>query len=200
MIFALFDFLLYFFQFKRYSVANLKSKKFKLATAENFQNFNNIKIPAILFFHSRISILSWLVMYYTNSNISHTSMCLNKNEILDATTGGVMKLSIEDYLDNKSYIYVHELEVDDNKLNQMRVFANSKIGNKYNWFGVIALFLSTLFGKNKNYKIKFTLDFIILFYIMYLFKLFSLDMFYILLISMIVITVLGKILSNKSQK
>jgi len=206
MIFAVIDFILYCFQLGKYSKKNIKKVGGKLATKKNFSSFNDLKPPVIIFLHTRFSLLAWIVMYYTNGMFSHTSMYIGNGKIFDATIQGVGEYKIQDYLDNKSYLTTMQIDTTEDQLKKMHEFYNQTLGAKYNWLGVIHLYLIILFGKHEDYRVKFTLDYIVLFFILYYFNYINLFAFMYLSSVMITVTIifsLDRVLSksyNKSEE
>ncbi|MFG1486144.1 hypothetical protein ABMA77_08740 [Halobacteriovorax sp. RZ-1] len=110
MYFALKDYYFYKKKRRQYSPEELKKYNCFPATTECFENLEHIPAGAFMFVHTRESILSWLVMYYTNSIWSHVCIFKKNGYVLDMTTSGVTTHSANNYLDRKSYLTVIALK------------------------------------------------------------------------------------------
>ncbi|MBU0471451.1 MAG: hypothetical protein KKF65_02420 [Nanoarchaeota archaeon] len=158
MIFALTDYCNYIFQKNKYSPVVLNSHGLKIANKENFPSFENIPPISIIYCHTRGCFNSWLVMYYTNSVLSHTAMFLENGLLLDVTTSGVIQHSASDYLDNKSYLIILSIQKTKDEINECLNRARSMIGCDFNWGGIFYFWLLILFGNNEEWRLKHSLD------------------------------------------
>ncbi len=149
-----------------YSPKKLLAQGAMLASPHLLNNPDMFHTGDIYLLHTRYSFLSWLVMYYEPSPWSHTgTISQNKNSI-DATTSGVIEHPISDYLDNKSYILIYRPNVNtencENSINKMR---SQFLGMQYGWRTVFYIFLVTVYNKKRSYRIKYTLDFLFIIFL-----------------------------------
>ncbi len=89
MLFAAFDFLAYLAERGRYSPEALAASGWQPVTPETLAEADNAPPASVFCLHPRRSILSWVVMYGTNSVASHTAIYLGGGYVCDATTKGV---------------------------------------------------------------------------------------------------------------
>jgi hypothetical protein len=177
-----------------YSKDSLEKQGLKLCDQENIENYITKSKPAdIIFLHTRISFISWLVMYYTNSLLSHTAVVINKDLILEAIPQGVVKTPIRDYIDNKSYFVVLNVpDITEEQTADIMNYADSQMGVGYNWSLVFKIFLDTIFAKRKDWRIKFSLDFYLLFILLKVINLISLKLLVILSVIYTIIIVFNR--------
>ncbi len=163
MLFATWDYLCYRLGKGIYSPAQLERQGAQLGTRENFPDFANCKPGDASFLHTRGSFLSWMIMYYTDSIWSHVGIFEENGQVIDATTGGVLKHQFYDYCDGFTYIAIRHLKdaTDEQRGRGLR-WLETQIGKGYNWGGVVRLFLMIIMGKKAPYRFRFFLDFLVL--------------------------------------
>lgn len=169
MIFALIDYFQYVNMMGKYSIKNLQKEKAILCTKENIKKYFTSSPPnmCLIFLHTRVSLNSWLVMYYTNSLWSHVS-CIMDNYVYDTTTSqGFIKIPPSDFIDNKSYFRAISIEIPNYE--KGKSYTENLVGKtKYGWKSVIKKFLRIIFGKSRDWRLKFSLDFYFLTVVLYL--------------------------------
>jgi hypothetical protein len=98
-------------------------------------------------------------MYFTDSIWSHTGVFGENGNVFDATTSGVIRHPFADYCDGATYILViRHPSVSESKRREALEFAESKVGDGYNWRGVILMFFRIIFGAQKPYRMVFFVD------------------------------------------
>jgi hypothetical protein len=163
MIFAILDYINYRSRRRAYSDALLRAEGGRLATEENFPRPEQFKTGDLVFLHTADSFLSWLVMYYTSSVWSHVASVSENGYIIDATTSGVLEHSFADYLDGKSYILMKRVrEITDEQRQKMLTSCREQVGGRFNWVGVVRLFLDIVCGFHARYRVHFSVDFLLL--------------------------------------
>ncbi|MEO3864245.1 hypothetical protein [Rheinheimera fenheensis] len=138
MIFALLDYFKYKKRIGKYSDESLRNIGLKKASVSEFPNWKNIPFGEILFVHTANSSLSWVIMYFTNSVLSHTAIIYGNGIVHDTTTDGVLRHSLENYFYGESYIEFRTLP-SNRTPEEMRAFLDSTLGHGYNWTGVFFL-------------------------------------------------------------
>lgn len=166
MLFALYDYVCYRFQLRHYAPAVVEAQHARLAISENFpeEGVRTKCEPGDAFFlHTRNSFVSWLIMYYTNSLWSHVGAFAENGKIVDATTSGVIKHEFLDYIDGESYILLKKLDKSyDLDTQKMMEFAERQVGSPYNWAALPRIFIHIVSGRDPKYRIRYTLDFLLL--------------------------------------
>jgi hypothetical protein len=163
MIFAIIDYLKYRFNKGIYSKVSITKDNVYLADKNCLPVLESCKPLDILLVHTKNSFLSWLVMYYTGPTIwSHVATFGYNGYIYDATTKGVIKHHISDYFDGNTYIAVRQLEgVSEEKRKEASFFLETNVGCKFNWKGILMLWLKIISGKNDHYRLRYSSDIII---------------------------------------
>lgn len=162
MLFALSDFFKYRKRRGRYSDQSLTEFGLRRATEAGFPNWKTIPLGSFLFASTANSTLSWIVMYVTNSVLSHVAVVYGDGEVHDVTTNGVIRHPISDYFDGQSYLAIkppHE-GVD---FDRMRVFLDSTIGHRFDWVGVIKLAFHIVIANSTSFTWRLAGDLLILF-------------------------------------
>src|ERR1039458_498005 len=164
MIFAILDYMNYRRRRGTYSDASIRAEGGQLAVPENFPHPEQFKMPTLVALHTADCFLSWLVMYYTSSVWSHVASFSENGYIIDATTDGVIEHPFSDYLDGKSYILIKtfEIKTTDEQQKGVLAWAREQVGCGFNWVGVIRLFLYTIFGFRDKYRVRYSVDFLLL--------------------------------------
>ena len=161
MIFAICDYYRYARRTGKYSPEKMCDQNLILANADNFPSDIKLSDADLLFVSTSGSLLSWLVMYYTNSVISHVATLTKEGDVYDCTTNGVIKHHLRNYLDNKSYLGIASVkgEFDSSKTIE---FLEKQIGKSYAWGKVIRLFFLHIFGLHRNFSWKWVGDFLLM--------------------------------------
>lgn len=135
MILAILDYFKYRKRLGKYSDKSLRKIGLKKASASEFPNWKHIPFGKCLFVHTANSFLSWVIMYFTNSVLSHTAIIYGHGIVHDTTTDGILRHSLENYFDGESYITFRDLP-SNRTPEEMRAFLDSTLGHRYNWTGV----------------------------------------------------------------
>jgi len=159
MIFGIIDYIMYYNQFGRYSTKSLKEENGILASEDLLMDWDNI-VGGIIIIHTRISFLSWLVMYVTNSVWSHTGIISGYKKILHATTAGTVEQSFDDLLNNKSHLLVYKVNLPKGELTEIvDTIKKSFLGMPYGWGKAFFFLPRSTFGYSKDFRFRLTLDF-----------------------------------------
>jgi hypothetical protein len=153
MLFAILDYLRYRRRKGIYSDAKLQKQGGRLAIAENFPDVASFDPGYLFFCHTRYSVLSWLVMYYTSFPWSHTGSFSERGRIIDVTTTGVIEHSLSDYFDGRSFIAIRGLKEEvfsDEQKAAMLKWLRDRVGHKYAWSKVLTFFWKIISGST-NY-------------------------------------------------
>ncbi len=162
MLFALLDYYRYRSQRGIYSTSYIRGRNGHLLTRENFPDPTAFKPGSVFFIHRRISLTSWLIMYLTSSPWNHTGMFTGDGTVIEALTDGTIERPFSDYLDGRSYMSAYTppyLDVDG-PTNAV-AHARSAIGAPYNWLGVLRLGAKILLGRHAHYRLRLSIDVLI---------------------------------------
>ena len=164
MLFAIFDYIKYRSRKGAYSDLAIRADGGQLATKDIKPSPEELKTGDCILLHTTDFLLSWMVMYYTSSVCSHVAIVSENGCVIDATLSGVIEHPLRDYLDGRSYILIRRpvKELTDEGCRNMLAFGRGSIGNGYNWFGAIRMFLKTVFGLHANFRMCYCLDFLLL--------------------------------------
>jgi|GEM_PF-6063913 len=160
MIFAIADYVQYLFKKGRYSEQALREQHAYLCSRENIEAYIKTSEPGdLILLHIRVSLISWLIMYYTNSIWSHVSGVATDNCVCETTPRGVIKSPITSYIDNKSYFSARRIQ-DRENVNMEKVVAwvQDKVGAGYDWALLFIMFFSIIFGRSHHWKLIYSLD------------------------------------------
>lgn len=159
MLFAATDYIAYLLRKGPYSHAAMIRQGAALATQDNFPHLNACHPGDIFFYHTRRSIISWMIMYFTDSIWSHTGCFVGNGRIIDATTSGVIEHPIADYCDGNGYMSIASVrDITEVQRQAMVGFMRRQVGARFNWVGVIRLFLSIISGAHAHYRARYMID------------------------------------------
>lgn len=157
MVLAIIDGLQYLTLTGKYSKVKLLCNGAFIADASAVKKIENVEFGT-MFFHTRLSFFSWLIMYFTNGPWSHAATILD-GRVLHAVTSGVVENAPSDMCDGKSYLSIIEFPISSCDKSKVAEFYDKQLGKKYNWIGVLGLLVSSLIGKDANgYPYKFVID------------------------------------------
>jgi hypothetical protein len=164
MIFAIVDYLKYRFRKGHYAHSSILQEGGRLAAPELYGDLERAHPGDILIYHGSNSILSWLVMYYTDSVWSHTASFGENGALYDATTGGVIKHHFSDYLDENGYIALMTPTppMTSDEIRASIQWAEKQIGAGFNWWGVLRFWAAIVLGSHCLYRFRYTADFLVL--------------------------------------
>jgi len=162
MIFSMIDLAKYTFQLGEYNPNRLNENGFKLATIDNFEYLQFNDCIYILTFHTRFSLFSWVIMWVTESVCSHSAMLMPGSIVFHAVSKGVIENKLEEVLDDKSYISAISIPVKKDELDKIMKFQKAQLGKGYNWVGAIKLGFLELFSLNGKFRIRHTIDLILI--------------------------------------
>lgn len=167
MIFAIYDLILYQFHLRKYSNESLAKEKARVLTEPLIAS---IPLGSTIFLHTRKSLLSWIIMYYTDSLWSHVGMKSNNTDIIDATTSGVIEHPLSDYA-NPDIFFIAFTMIDvpeDIMSNTIQRMKETFLGRPYGWFNVVNIFFHVILAKKSSYRLRFTTEIILLLYFFYI--------------------------------
>lgn len=159
MLFAVADYFRYRFRLGKYSHESMIQEGWLLARNEYFPNWQHSTCGDLIFLSTSGSWLSWMVMYFTNSIVSHVAQFYGDGIVHDCTTSGVIRHPFGDYLDGRSYIRVMPaplpLRIDKPKL---RSTMDKNLGRPYGWRKAFTMFVSINLGVRHEFSWKFAAD------------------------------------------
>lgn len=163
MIFAALDYLRYRLRKGNYSDRAIRAEGGRLAIAENFPDWNTLESGHIFMYHGAGSVLSWSVMYFTSSIWSHTGMFTEHGRIVDATTGGVVEHPFSDYFDGRSYmgILTFKQPLSAQESSSLVTSLRKAVGCRFSWRGIWRLFFHIILGAHASYRVRFSVDVLI---------------------------------------
>jgi len=162
MLCAAVDYLAYAMRRGRYSLENLKAEGGLLATPDRIDLVDELQPADCLIFHTPGSLLSWAIMYYTDSAWSHIAMVVGPNRLSHATTVGIIEQPITDFFDGKTVLLARRpKERTPEGVVAAQAFAEESRGAGYNWLGVFRLLLRILFGASHHYRVRVSVDILI---------------------------------------
>lgn len=162
MIFLISDLTQYTFGIGKYSENKLRDMDLRIAIPDNFPELCNYdQKVGVIFFHTRFSLLSWIIMWITDSPLSHTAMLLPNQKVIHATSAGVIENDFDQLCDGRSYIGIKFIECGKNDVEKLDQFMTAQLGKAYNWFGAIILGLRCLFGIGQQFNYKHAVDIVI---------------------------------------
>lgn len=134
MIFAVADCLAYLTGRGRYSSRVLTARGWRRVTPEMFAEAERLPPATIFVVHPRRSMVSWLVMYATNSAASHTAIYLGEGYICDATTAGTMIRPLSDLLgDGTWFVDNRDQPIPDEARARIVEAAVRMVGTPFGW-------------------------------------------------------------------
>lgn len=151
MIFGAIDYLCYKKRIGRFTNSNLKANHLNLAVATNFPTYptlTNLPVGSIIFCHTVNSFMSWLIMYFDGSLLSHVCMVTAPGLVTDVTTSGVVQYSVSNYMDGESYLKIYAINnLSTAQQNSISSFSNQSVGSRYSWYKAIRIGVFTLIGR-----------------------------------------------------
>jgi hypothetical protein len=164
MLFAIIDCLKYYYHKDHYSFKEIENDGGMLATKENIPYPETIKPFSILFYHPFGSFISWLIMYYDGGVWSHMAGFIRNGCLTDQTIPCGIEHPFSDYLDGNGYVKIvtPTYYISEEQINELEKQSKRDVGKGYNYPGVINIFFQIVLGFRDGYKIRFSLDFLIL--------------------------------------
>ncbi len=150
MLFALFDYYQYRTRRGKYSASNIERGGARLATSENFADISSHRPGDVFFMHTMNSVISWLIMYFTDSMWSHVGIISQDDYVVDATTAGVIEHPFSDYLDGQAFLLIVDTKIADERRAEALALVRSEIGTPYGWITVLRMGLDIVFGNRKD--------------------------------------------------
>ncbi len=161
MLFALYDYCKYRLRLGKYSDKFLRDHDFLPADKEYFTDLSQLTAGCVFFYHAKNSFISWLVMYYTNSYVSHCANFVENGFLIDCTLQGVIKHPFTDYLDGRGYICIKTPRgLTDEAAREISQTAHRFVGKPYDWKGALNLGLFYILGRQESFRISCILDFL----------------------------------------
>lgn len=202
MIFFITDFVKYNFMWNGYSEKSLEEQNLIICSKQNIESYMNKSKPMdVVFLHTRKSFISWVIMYYTNSPFSHTSLVLKNNIVIEATLQGVVKTPLTEYIDNESYFLVLQPpNITDKQTEKGMQYAESTVGSGFGWYKIILIFLQVLFATSNSWRLRYSLDIYILLILLKLTNLISLNTLILITITYTIVIIFNKVKILLSQK
>jgi len=119
-------------------------------------NFEILKEGDILNFKTA-GIGGFLIRYGTNGNVNHSALFIDKknNEIIEALGSGIKRNNLEKVLKNKNILNLDILRYENltaKELECIKIYAQSRVGKKYDYRQIIGLSIRNLFKKFTTIK------------------------------------------------
>lgn len=188
MLFAIYDYIQYRLMLGPYSEESIKAQNGIICSAENIYKYLGVNAITqeqigMIFLHTRVSFLSWIVMYYTTSLWSHVGILLSDGNVYEATTNqGVTINPSSTYIDNQSFFHLIKIPVPNAEAKEaMQKEMRNMYGYKYDWFSPFKIFLYIIIAAKSEWKIKYSLDIFITLIALFFTKLISLSTFIVLI-------------------
>lgn len=165
MIFALLDYLNYRKHRGPYSPATIERQGGKFATQSLYSCLEDAQPGDHMLYHGSNSILSWLVMYFTESIWSHIAVFGENGYLYDLTTSGLIKHHFSDYLDGNGYITLgRQKQITKEQVQKSIQWVEEQLkrGCRFSWWKVFCLGVAILFGGHRHYRFRLTIDFLVL--------------------------------------
>ena len=194
MLFAIIDYLKYCYHKDHYSFKEIENDGGIPAAKENFPYPEKIKPFSSLFYHPFGSFISWLIMYYTGGVWSHYAIFLRNGYLSDQTTQGGIEHPFSDYLDGNGYVKIVMItwDITEKQINELEKESKRDVGKGYGYTRVIIMFFQIILGFREDYKIRFSLDFLILSTLLIeLLKLLKLNYHLVVILTLIYIIVIA---------
>src|ERR1700693_4510193 len=154
---ALLDYAAYRGRRGRYADAVIQAQGARISKA-NSPELGKLLPGDILFFHTRPSVVSWMVMYVTGSIWSHTAMYVGDGLVTDATSMGVRRHPLADYFNGESSFSARRPPFSEGGAERAVDAANSKIGKPYGWTMVLLIGWQSVVGARREFDPRHAVD------------------------------------------
>jgi hypothetical protein len=112
----------------------------------------------VLFFHTRTSLVSWMVMYVTSSIWSHTAMYVGNGLVTDATSIGVTTHPLADYFNGESSYSAYRPNYPDGGAERAVDATKSLIGHGYAWTMALLIGWQSILGARREFDPRHAVD------------------------------------------
>jgi hypothetical protein len=179
MVFTIYDYVIFKLGIGRYSEESIRKDDGNLFTEEVLSNLDT---GDFIFFHTQSSFLSWGICYFTNSVWSHMAQVSEGKNVLDVTTKGCIEHSLSDYVNGQTYYAAFRpkgVSSEEIKriLQEMRA---EYLGTRYGWGKAVGILLSIVMARNRNYRLRISVDILLLMFLLYF--LFGLKLFLVIIL------------------
>jgi len=166
LIFALLDYWQYRRQRGRYAPAHFRVPNIRLMSAANFPDLYTFKPGDLFLLHTRGSVISWAVMYFTQSVWSHTGLFSGSGNILHATTSGVIEEPFASHFDNHSFACLIDPGLSDEGREKAISYARSRLGAPYGWGIVLVHAVDAILSRREEIHMRLYADVLFVFGVM----------------------------------
>jgi Permuted papain-like amidase enzyme, YaeF/YiiX, C92 family len=146
---ALLDYAAYRGRRGRYADAVIQAQGARIAKA-NSPELGKLLPGDVLFFHTRTSVVSWVVMYVTGSIWSHTAMYVGGGLVTDATSIGVTTHPLADYFNGASSFSACRPPFSERAAERAVDAMNSSIGKPYGWTTAQLIVWQSILGARRE--------------------------------------------------
>jgi uncharacterized protein YycO len=88
----------------------------------------------ILFSHRNFTVLGWAIKWWTNAEVNHAAVSIGNGEIVEAAPEGVIKCSINKYLNDNDMLWIYDCaDATDGQRQQIKASALTMVGNPYDY-------------------------------------------------------------------
>jgi hypothetical protein len=154
---ALLDYAAYRGRRGRYADAVIQAQGARIAEANSLE-LEKLLPGDILFFHTRPSVVSWMVMHLTGSIWSHTAMYVGGGLVTDATCIGVMTHPLADYFNGESSFSARRPPYPEGGAERAVDAANSSIGKPYGWTMALLIGWQSILGARREFDPRHAVD------------------------------------------
>ena len=154
---ALLDYAAYRGRRGRYADAVIQAQGARIAEANSLE-LEKLLPGDILFFHTRPSVVSWMVMHLTGSIWSHTAMYVGGGLVTDATCIGVMTHPLADYFNGESSFSAGRPPYPEGGAERAVDAANSSIGKPYGWTMALLIGWQSILGARREFDPRHAVD------------------------------------------
>jgi len=147
MTFAIVDCLAYLAERGRYSPDALAASGWCLVTPETLAAAARVPPATIFVIHPSRSMLSWVIMYSTNSAASHTALYLGGGYVCDSTPQGTMIRPLSDVLSERTWFVDNRKQpIPEEARARVVESAVKLVGTPYDWVSAALIGLMEVTG------------------------------------------------------
>jgi hypothetical protein len=128
-----------------------------LASTKNFPDPPEPGV--IIFLHPKESLIGWMVMFVTDSPISHVASSVDAGDVVDVSLEGARRYPFDDLLDEVSLISMVKPAMSELQVRSLVTNLNSTIGRvSYSYTTAIQIALRSCIGISNTFNWRLYLD------------------------------------------
>jgi hypothetical protein len=162
-MFTLFDLVCYLLKVGRHSDRHLLNHQLLSLTSDTLALLKKAALSGdTLLTRPTNSISGWLILYVTNSPVSHTIIVGPDCSLLEAVPGGVRQATFEEKCDDATFGALVRLKDEyDFDADKMWRYAKAQEGTPYSYAGALRVGLMAIIGASSRYHPRTTLDIVL---------------------------------------